>query len=315
MYKVLLTDNVNEAAVRVFDGYASIEAVPTGTLERERLKEAIASCDAIIVRSPTRVTADVIDAAPRLRVIGRVGAGTDNIDVEAARRRGITVLHSPGGGTVSTAEHTIALILSLARRIPEAHRSVTGGEWRRDALLGVELCGKTLGIVGLGRIGTEVARRMAAFEMRLMAVDPNVTADEAGARGATLVDMDTLLRESDVITLHVPLGANTMGMIGPREIERMRDGVFIVNCCRGGVVQEAALVAALDSGKVAGVGLDVYECEPPGQSPLFSHPRSVFTPHLGTATVEAKVRVAVSVARAVAEALTAGAAGEGARRP
>jgi len=306
MQRVLLTDGIAEEAVAVFDSYDGIEAVRIDTPSPDELLSIIPEYDAIIVRSPTKVTAEVIERGTKLRYIGRAGVGVDNIDVAAATRRGVVVMNSPGGNTVSTAEHTIAVMLAVARRIPHAHQSVTGGAWDRKTHRGVELHGKTLGVVGLGRVGRAVAVRMRAFGMRVVAADPYVSAADAEAMGVELVTLDEVLRASDWITVHVPLASDTKGMIGRDEIAEMKDGVVVMNCARGGVVDEDALAEALASGKVAAVGLDVYQDEPPGNHPLFAHPRSVFTPHIGAATVEAQLRVATDVAEAVAEALTHG---------
>ena len=306
MYKVLLTDNIALEALGVFEQYDDFEAVRTETLPPGELKEEIADCDGIVVRSPTKLTADVIAAAKKLRYIGRAGVGVDNIDLDAASEQGIVVMNSPGGNTVSTAEHTIALILALARHIPQAHRSVTDGEWDRKAYRGNELSGKTLGVIGLGRVGREVARRMLAFEMRVLGADPYVDGAAAAKAGAELVDVETVLQDADVVTVHVPLSEDTRALIGQKELESMRDGAFLVNCARGGVVSEDALLGALESGKLAGAALDVYEKEPPGDHPLFRHPRCVFTPHLGAATAEAQIRVAVEAAECVADALSTG---------
>jgi D-3-phosphoglycerate dehydrogenase len=306
MYKVLLTDNIADAALEVFDRYEGVEGVRTGTLPPDELKSAIADFDGVVVRSPTKLTADIIEAARKLRYIGRAGVGVDNIDIDAATARDVIVMNTPGGNTVSTAEHTIALLLALARKIPHAHGSVTGGAWNRAAFKGTELCGKTLGVVGLGRVGREVARRLKAFDMTVIAFDPYLDSGAASEAGAELVDLETLLAGSDVVTVHVPLTDDTRGLIGREQIERMRDGALLVNCARGGVVSEEALAEALDSGKLAGAALDVYEAEPPGDHPLFGRPNCVFTPHLGAATREAQVRVATDAAEAVAEALTTG---------
>jgi D-3-phosphoglycerate dehydrogenase len=305
-YRVLLTDNIAPEALSVFDEYPEIEAVRTETLPPERLAAEIGGYDAVIVRSPTRLTADILERASKLRFIGRAGVGTDNIDVEAATRLGIVVMNSTGANTVSTAEHTIALMLALARRIPQAHRSVTGGEWDRAAFRGVELWGKTLGLVGVGRVGSEVARRMKAFGMTVIAHDPYVDPRSMKEMGVELVTLETLIEKSDVVSVHVPLGPETRGLLGAREFERMKKGTMVVNCARGGVIDEAALERALARGKIACAALDVYENEPPGENPLFLYDRCVFTPHLGAATSEAQVRVATDVARAVADALTSG---------
>lgn len=306
MYRVLLTDNIRPEAVSVFDGYPDIEAVRVATLPPDELKQTIADYDGIVIRTPTRLTAGVIRAASRLKYIGRAGVGTDNIDIDAATARGIVVMNAPTGNTVSTAEFTVGLMLSLARRIPAAHNSVTGGLWDRVTYRGVELSGKTLGIVGLGRVGREVARRMRAFDMKIVACDPYVTADTLHDTGATPADLEGLLRQSDLVTIHVPLTEKTRNLINDRELALMPDGALLVNCSRGGVVSEEALARALDTGKLAGVALDVFDQEPPGDHPLFGHPRCVFTPHLGAATEDARIRVATDAATAVAEALTTG---------
>lgn len=306
MYRVLLTDSIADEALRIFDDYDDIEAVRTDTPSPQELLDMIGNFDAIVVRSPTRVTGEVIERGERLRYIGRAGVGVDNIDLAAATERGIIVMNSPGGNTISTAEHTIGVMLAVARHIPQAHASLTGGGWDRKTYRGAELWGKTLGVVGLGRVGRAVAARMLAFEMEVIASDPFVSASDADAMGVTLVTLDELVARSDWITVHVPLGSDTAGLIGAAELARMKDGVVVLNCARGGVVDEDALLAALESGKVAAAGLDVYASEPPGNHPLFSHPRSVFTPHLGAATAEAQLRVATDVARAVADALATG---------
>lgn len=306
MYKVLLTDNMARQAAEVFAAYPDIEVVSVGTLASPELKRLLPDFDAVIVRSPTRLTADIVAAATKLRFIGRAGAGVDNIDLAAARSRGIAVMNVPSGNTVSTAEHTVGMILALARRIPEADRSLRAGRWDRKILLGVELEGKTLGVVGFGRVGREVARRMLAFSMRVVATDPGLRTEDLVGTGVELVDLDALLGESHVVTLHVAKKRETERLITEAEIRRMRDGAFLVNCARGGVVDEGAVRRALDEGKLGGVAFDVFEREPPGDDRLFSHPRSVFTPHLGGATPEARVRVAAYIAESVAGALLTG---------
>ena len=305
-FSVLLTDDITLRALEVFEAYDDIDAQRTGTLMPEELKGIIGKYHGAVIRTPTRLTADVLERATRLRFIGRAGVGTDNIDVDAATALGITVMNSPHGNTISTAEHTLALILSAARLVPHAHASVTRGEWNRKAYRGVELYGKTLGIIGLGAVGKEVAKRAIALGMKVVAADPNVDRGEAAAVGAETVDLPGLCARSDVVTVHVPLEPGTKKLIGKGELDSMRNGVLLVNCARGGVVDETALLDALASGKVSGVGMDVYENEPPGESPLLGHPRSVFTPHVGAATLEAQVRVATDAAEAVAEALTRG---------
>jgi len=305
--RVLLTDNISAEAVRVLESFDGIEVTATGTPAPDGLVGMIPDFDAIIVRSPTKVTAAVIEAGTKLRFIGRAGVGVDNIDVAAATRRGITVINSPRSNIISTAEHTLAMMLALAREIPRAHASVTAGKWERDSFKGVELSGKTLGIVGLGRVGHEVAKRAVAFGMNVMACDPIITDADAWGVGAKLVPLKALLKESDWITVHVPLEAKTRGLIGAREIAAMKVGVFVVNCARGGVVDEEALADALEAGKVTGVAFDVFEKEPPSvQHRLFKHPRSVFAPHLGGSTADAQLRVATDVAESIGLALVRG---------
>jgi len=313
--RVWLTDNIAPEALAVFDRYPDIEAVATDTPAPEKLVGDIGGYDALIVRSPTKVTAEVIAAGDKLRFIGRAGVGVDNIDVDAATARGIVVMNSPGGNTISTAEHTIAVMLAVARKIPQAHRSLLEGKWDRKTYRGTELNGKTLGVVGIGRVGSEVAARMKAFGMTVIASDPFVNEAVAAQVGVTLVPFDELIRRSDWITVHVPLGSDTHGMIGTDEIAAMKDGVVLVNCARGGVIEEAALASALESGKVAAAGIDVFETEPPGKSPLFAHERCVFTPHLGAATAEAQLRVSTDVAHSVAEALSGGEIRDAVNRP
>jgi len=306
MYKVLLTDHPEKAALDVFAAYPEIEVTTVGTLGAADLAALLPVFDAVIVRSPTKLTADVIAAGKRLKIIGRSGVGVDNIDLAETVKRGIVVLNVPDANTISTAEHTVGMILAIARRIAEADRSLRAGRWDRNTLDGVELYGKTLGLVGFGRVGREVARRMLVFSMRVIAVDPYVAADAARAVGVDLVDLDFLLRTSDVVSLHVALTSETTGLISKGEIDRMREGALLVNCSRGEVVDEKALVRGLETGRIGGLALDVFEHEPPGRHPLFDHPRTVFTPHLGAATREARVRVGVQIAESVAKALTKG---------
>jgi D-3-phosphoglycerate dehydrogenase len=303
MYKVLLTDHPESTALDVFSAYPEIEAVSVGTLPAADLAALLPAFDAVIVRSPTRLTAELISAGTKLKIIGRAGVGVDNIDVAEASRRGIVVLNVPDANTVSTAEHTVGMILAVARRIAEADASLRAGRWDRKRLDGVELYGKTLGIVGLGRVGREVARRMLAFSMKVIAADPYVAADAARGIGVELVDLDSLLGLSDVVTLHVALTPETARLISRREIEKMRYGVLLVNCSRGEVLDDKALEEGLASGRIGGAGLDVFAIEPPGAHPLFGHARTVFTPHLGAATREARVRVGVDIAESVAKAL------------
>jgi len=303
--RVLLTDRIAADAVRVLESFGGIEAVSIDTPSPAELLDMIGEYDAIVVRSPTHVTGDVIERGTKLRFIGRAGVGVDNIDVAAATRRGIVVINSPRSNTISTAEHTLAVMLAVAREIPRAHATVTSGKWDRDSFKGVELNGKVLGIVGLGRVGSEVAARARAFGMTVLATDPFVAPSDAGA-GIRMVALHELLPQADWITVHAPLLPETRGLIGVREIAAMKKGVFVINCARGGIVDEKALADALDSGHVAAAGLDVFEAEPPGTNRLLSHPRSVFTPHLGAATTDAQRRVATDVAESIGLALARG---------
>ncbi len=299
--KILVADGLAPDGLRRLQERAEVvvgEGLAPGELAR-----ALADADALIVRSRTRVTARMLEGARRLRVVARAGVGTDNIDVDAATRRGILVLNTPDSSTVSTAEHTLALMLALARHLPAAHLAASRGDWRREAFTGVELYGKTLGIVGLGKIGSEVARRASAFGMRVIAADPYVTAERAARVGAELLPLDDVLARSDVLTLHVPLTGATRHLLGRAQFARVKRGVLLVNCARGGLVDEDALLAALEEGVVAGAALDVVEHEPPRDSPLVRHPRVILTPHLGASTEEAQRRVAVEVAEQVLAAL------------
>jgi len=305
--KVLLTDNIAPQALEVFAEYPDIDADSVGTLDPDELKGRIGDYDAVIVRSPTKLTRDIIEAGRRLKYIGRAGVGVDNIDVAAATDKNITVMNSPGGNTVSTAEHSIAMLMALAHRVAQGDRSLRDGKWDRKNLKGVELSGKTLGVVGLGRVGREVAHRMLAFDMKVLGFDPFVSDEDMRTLGVTPAALDDLLSQSNFITIHVPLGDKTRGLISSDEIARMRNGVFVVNCARGGIVDENAALAGLESGKIAGVAFDVFEEEPlPAGHGLLEHERSVFTPHLGAATADAQVRVAVDVSKHVAQALTGG---------
>jgi D-3-phosphoglycerate dehydrogenase len=274
-----------------------------GGLDEPGLAAALAGADAVIVRSASHLTARVLEAAPRLRVAARAGVGVDNIDVEAATRRGILVLNSPEASTTSTAEHTFALLLAVARRIPHAHDSVVRGEWARDRFVGIELYGKVLGVIGLGKIGTGVARRALSFGMQVRAHDPYVSEERAARLGVSLVGLDELLASSHVVTLHLPLNARTRGLLGPERIRQMKAGALLVNCARGGLVDEEALLAALEAGHLAGAALDVFQQEPPPPSALLRHPRVVVTPHIGASTREAQRSVAMDVAEQVLAAL------------
>ncbi|HHW13745.1 MAG TPA: phosphoglycerate dehydrogenase [Firmicutes bacterium] len=296
--KVLVADAISERGlVKLREAGFEVD-VRTG-LAPERLKEIIGEYDALLVRSQTKVTAEIIAAAPRLKVIGRAGVGVDNVDVPAATARGIVVLNAPEGNTISTAEHTWALLMSVARMVPQACQSLKEGQWDRKSFVGVELSGKTLGVVGLGRVGGQVAKRALAFGMRVLAYDPYLSAERAEKLGVEVATVEQIVAEADFITVHTPLTPETRHLFGPEQFAKMKPGVRIVNCARGGIYDEEALLAALESGKVAGAALDVFEQEPPTNTALVRHPRVVVTPHLGASTVEAQENVAIDVAREV----------------
>jgi D-3-phosphoglycerate dehydrogenase / 2-oxoglutarate reductase len=277
--------------------------VKTG-LKGDELRDAIAGADAVLVRSATKITRDSLSRADRLKVIGRAGVGVDTIDVDAATERRIPVLTAPAGNTVSAAELTMALLLALARRVPAADRSMRAGEWDRKSFNGVELYGKTLGLVGAGRIGGEVAVRARAFGMRVMVFDPFLNPDRATALGVETAALDEILERADVLSVHVPLTDETLGLIGEAQLAKLKPSAFVLNVARGGVVDEDALLKALQNKRLAGAALDVYSMEPlPADHPFRSLPNVVLTPHLGASTAEAQQNVAIEIAEAVRAAL------------
>ncbi len=301
--RILVADNLAPEGIEVLREHEDCEVTVPENIDAEALLKVIPDYDALIVRSRTKVTAEVIAAAGRLKVIGRAGVGVDNVDVPEATRRGIIVLNAPEGNMLSTCELTMGMMLALARNIPQAAASIRAGKWEKKRYAGHELHGKVLGIIGLGRIGSEVARRAAAFGMIVIAADPYCTPEMARRVEVRLVEFDDLLGAADFITIHSPLTDETRGLIGSEQFGRMKDSVYLVNCARGGIVDEAALQAALQSGKVAGCALDVFETEPPGDSPLLQLDRVIATPHLGASTAEAQAGVACEVARRVLDAL------------
>jgi D-3-phosphoglycerate dehydrogenase / 2-oxoglutarate reductase len=302
MPKILVCDKVAQAGVDILAKAFPVDNRPK--LTAEELINLIPEYDALVVRSETKVTKDVIAVAKNLKVIGRAGVGVDNIDVEAATQKGIIVLNAPEGNTIAATEHTVAMMLALARNVPQAYCSLQNGLWERSKFTGVEVRGKTLGILGLGRIGSGVAKRALALEMKIIAYDPFIRAEQAEALGVELADLDDVFARADFITLHLPLTTDTRKLINQTAFAKMKKGVRLINVARGGVIDEADLLAAIDQGIVAGAAIDVFEKEPVDPAnPLLKSPKVIATPHLGASTAEAQVGVAVDVAHGVLAAL------------
>jgi D-3-phosphoglycerate dehydrogenase len=301
LVKVLVADKLHEDGVKLLREFAEVE-VATG-LKPEELMGKVSDCDVLVVRSATKVTADVIAAGKKLKVVARAGVGLDNIDVEAAKARNIKVVNAPEAPTIAVAELTIGLMLSFARKIPRADAGTRQGKWEKKELMGTELRDKTIGIVGTGHIGQAVGHRAKAFQMKLLLHDVVQNQEFAEQTGGEYVDLDTLLRESDYITLHVPLLPSTKQMIGKREFELMKPTAVLINTSRGKIVDEKALIEALQNGRIAGACLDVYETEPLVDSPLFKLPNVVLTPHIGASTVEAQRDAAIIVAKKIKDAI------------
>ena len=306
MAKVLISDELSPRAVEIFKERGVEADVRTG-LSPAELRAIIGDYDGLAVRSNTKVTAEVLAVAPRLKVIGRAGIGVDNIDIKAASARGVVVMNTPFGNSITTAEHAIAMMFALARQIPQADRSTHAGKWEKSKFMGVELTSKTLGVVGCGNIGSIVADRALGLKMRVVAYDPFLSNDRAVDIGVEKVELDELFARADFITLHTPLTDGTRNLVNAENIAKMRRGVYIVNCARGGLIVEADLKAALDSGHVAGAGLDVFPVEPAKENVLFNHPAVVCTPHLGASTTEAQENVALQVAEQMSDFLVTGA--------
>jgi len=304
MHTVLVTDTLADSGLEILRRAKDVTVDYRPGLKGETLLAAVRGSDALITRSGTPVTAELVNAGKRLRIIGRAGVGLDNVDVAACTARGILVINAPTANIMSATEHTMAMLLSLCRNIPEAHASVKRGEWTRSKFLGIELNGKTLGVIGLGRIGSRVTSRARAFGMTVIAYDPYITETAFEKAGAERVTLDDLLARADVITVHTPLSDETRGMIGASEIERMKDGAIVLNIARGGIYQETALADALNRGKIAGAAIDVYEEEPPGKDhPLLNAKNATLSPHIGANTIEAQDRVAVQTSEMVVDAL------------
>jgi D-3-phosphoglycerate dehydrogenase len=306
MAKVLVSDSLSKEGLELLKAAKGIEAEYKPGLSEEELAKALAGVEGLVIRSGSKVTAKVIEAADKLRVIGRAGIGVDNVDVKAASRRGIIVMNTPTGNAVTTAEHALGLLFSVARKIPQASSSMKDGKWEKKAFEGRELAGKTLGVIGLGNIGRIVADRARGLRMGVVGYDPFMTAERAAELGIELVPLEDLFRRSDAITIHTPLTAETKGIVNDASIAKMKKGVLLVNCARGGLYEEAALIRGLESGQIGGVGLDVFPEEPPGLTEIVKHPKVVVTPHLGASTEEAQLRVAVEIAQQVVSYLQTG---------
>ena len=304
--KVLISDKLSPAAVEIFRARGIQADVKTG-LSPADLRAIIGEYDGLAIRSATKATKELLDAAPNLKVVGRAGIGVDNVDVKSATARGVVVMNTPYGNAITTAEHAIAMIFALARQIPEATVSTKAGKWEKNRFMGVELFAKTLGLIGCGNIGSIVADRAQGLKMRVIAYDPYLTEQRALDLGVEKVDLDELLTRADIITLHTPLTETTKNILSREALAKTKKGVRIVNCARGGLIDEAALADAIRSGHVAGAALDVFETEPATQSPLFALENVVCTPHLGAATAEAQENVALQVAEQMSDFLLTGA--------
>lgn len=304
--RVLVSDNLGEIGVNMFREAKGIDVdVKTG-LPPEELKKIIGEYDALVIRSATKVTEDLLEAGKKLKVVGRAGIGLDNVDIPAATKRGVVVMNTPGGNVVTTAEHTISMMLSLTRNIPQATATMKAGLWEKKKLEGREIFNKVLGIIGYGKIGSIVADRARGLKMRVVIYDPFVTPEQIGKTGFDAVTLEELYKQADYITVHVPKLKNTMGMINKEAFDQMKTGVMLINCARGGIINEQDLYDAMTSGKVAGAALDVFEVEPPKDNPLLTLDRLVCTPHLGASTQEAQTNVAVAVAEQIIDFLQTG---------
>ncbi len=300
--KVLVSDKLSEKGVDILRKAGFDVDVNTG-LKPEELKDIIGQYEGLVVRSSTKAAPDIINAAKRLKVIGRAGVGVDNIDIAAASKKGIVVMNTPGGNTITTGEHTIAMMMALTRNIPQATASMKDQKWEKKKFSGREVFNKTLGIIGLGRVGSIVASRAQGLNMNVIAYDPFISKEVAEKQGIEIVDLDEIYTRSDYITVHTPLTKETKGLVGKDAFAKMKDGVMILNCARGGLIDEKALLDALNSGKVSGAALDVHENEPPIDWTLVNHPNVICTPHLGASTTEAQENVAIAVAEQIADYL------------
>lgn len=304
MFKILVSDPISDFGLQQLTNADDVEVIKQTGLSEEELVSIIGDFDALLVRSQTTVTERIMEAGVKLKVIGRAGVGVDNIDLEAATNRGIIVINAPDGNTITTCEHTFAMMMALARHIPQAYAKTIDGVWDRKSFLGVELRNKTLGVFGLGRIGIEVAKRAMAFGMTILGYDPFMSEERAQQLGIKLANVDEIVRSADFMTVHTPLTNETRHMIGKPQFEVMKPGMRIVNCARGGIIDELALVEAIDEGIVAGAAFDVFETEPPtADHPFLKHPKIIVTPHLGASTLEAQENVAIDVSEQVVNIL------------
>ena len=299
--RVLVADPIAQDGLDILRTRVLVDVKPK--LSEDELVRIVGAYDAMVVRSNTQVTSRVLRAGSRLQIVGRAGVGIDNIDVDTATQCGILVVNAPDGNSIAAAEHTIAMMMALARLIPRADASLRARRWERNQFLGVEVTGKTLGVIGMGRIGREVARRARGLQMDVLACDPYVSTEQAERLGVDVCEMDELLARADFVTVHVPLTEGTRDLIGERELAMLKPTAFLINCARGGIANEGALLAALDAGQLSGAALDVFVSEPPFDSPLLDHPKVIVTPHLGASTHEAQVAVAVDVARQILDVL------------
>ena len=305
--KVLVSDKLSPKGVEIFERTEGIEVEVKTKLPPEDLKAIIGEYDGLVVRSATKVKAEIIEAAAKLKVIGRAGSGLDNVDLPAASKKGIVVMNTPGGNTITTAEHAISMMLALSRKIPQATASMKSKKWEKSKFMGAEIYNKTLGIMGIGSIGSVVADRARGLKMNVLAYDPFLSPERAEKLGVELVDIDELLKRSDYITIHVPKSKETINLINKELFSKMKNGVFLINCARGGIVNEKDLYDAIKSGKVAGAALDVFEKEPPdSDNPLLGCDEVICTPHLGASTEEAQEKVAVAIAEQMVDYLLSG---------
>ena len=306
--KVLISDALSPAAVQIFkDRGVEVDFQPDLGKDKDKLAEIIGNYDGLAIRSATKVTEKILEKAANLKVIGRAGIGVDNVDIPAASKKGVIVMNTPFGNSITTAEHAIAMMFAVARQLPEANASTQAGKWEKSRFMGVELFNKTLGVIGAGNIGGIVSDRALGLKMKVVAYDPFLSDERAHAMGVTKVELDELLARADFITLHVPLTDKTRNILSAENLAKTKKGVRIINCARGGLLDEAALAEALKSGHVAGAALDVFEVEPASESPLFNLPNVVCTPHLGAATTEAQENVALQVAEQMSDYLLTGA--------